>query len=732
MGPRSRLGRISKRELSKVDIVQTCRDISQPPEALALRLSSNLMYGVTRVYGQQVNIVYVDANHVWTQIRRDTTILELGRLDMHQSSAKFEAITFEDAPNIEEQVHQSAKSALFSHDLELEQARKVAHDLAVEFGWATGTLSQSMVSQASSSTPQIGTRGNLAASPRLIELGDGVENPFLSISNEQRRRITLDEGSMLDTDLRDLRAGTLHHDPSLGLPFGDEVLMGGAGDDGLYFDDEGNLLALDGSESTAQKMSSVAEGKKRKRDDYDGDMVDTAARRVVDVEQPESEHAMYNVFGVDLEDPLTSIAGVAGASTMMDGDDGIVPTIQQSSSGTTSRRLNVGGPKSWRLMIDDPTMLTREEIQQSRARLTHDLAAAVRAQVQKQAEQRVREQLNALLCRPVSLQEYSVELAEFWAMVAARPSLAPVTSTLNAQHMSTLASGGFAARPYLDYHHRGGDSGADVAGMTMGYHTDDEPELVRRRANDTDTASSRQLSPLRDAMPWDEHLRATGQSEKASSSTSGSHGSHDHASAGLVPWSDFDQAFEEAPGDSSGRGGGRRGSSTSGDPHRRYRRWPSSGVSTPTGRQSRASSPHAVDDMSWALLFGDHDGTSLSHGATPPPFTHPLGSLSEGSSEGSNTSSRRDRTAAMGMMAMASSSQESVPSSGGGVVVAESTLVNAHGLEVTVERETASFLRYIKSILRDAKASDFYFADVVTPLQKRAVAAAAFYHILGK
>lgn len=43
-----------------MDIPETCRYLRDPPEPLSLRLSANMMVGVTRVYGQQCQYQYSD------------------------------------------------------------------------------------------------------------------------------------------------------------------------------------------------------------------------------------------------------------------------------------------------------------------------------------------------------------------------------------------------------------------------------------------------------------------------------------------------------------------------------------------------------------------------------------------------------------------------------------------------------------------------------------------------
>ena len=59
LGSKSSLKRLQKRDILSVDVPEACTFLSNPPdEPLALRLSSNLMYGVTRVFSQQYTFFY--------------------------------------------------------------------------------------------------------------------------------------------------------------------------------------------------------------------------------------------------------------------------------------------------------------------------------------------------------------------------------------------------------------------------------------------------------------------------------------------------------------------------------------------------------------------------------------------------------------------------------------------------------------------------------------------------
>nr|XP_019010481.1 uncharacterized protein I206_04950 [Kwoniella pini CBS 10737]OCF49262.1 hypothetical protein I206_04950 [Kwoniella pini CBS 10737] len=68
LGPRSK--KITKKQLTSVDLSRTCDLIAEPPEPLALRLSGSLLVGVTRVYNQNYDVFYSDVTNFHQNLRR--------------------------------------------------------------------------------------------------------------------------------------------------------------------------------------------------------------------------------------------------------------------------------------------------------------------------------------------------------------------------------------------------------------------------------------------------------------------------------------------------------------------------------------------------------------------------------------------------------------------------------------------------------------------------------------
>ncbi|PLW14235.1 hypothetical protein PCANC_14503 [Puccinia coronata f. sp. avenae] len=62
--------RISKKELLSANLLEACSTLTQPPEPLALRLSSALLLGIVRVYGHKCTTLHLQVQHVAQSMKR--------------------------------------------------------------------------------------------------------------------------------------------------------------------------------------------------------------------------------------------------------------------------------------------------------------------------------------------------------------------------------------------------------------------------------------------------------------------------------------------------------------------------------------------------------------------------------------------------------------------------------------------------------------------------------------
>ncbi|TDL28662.1 hypothetical protein BD410DRAFT_893626 [Rickenella mellea] len=106
LGSQSAFKKLPKRSIMTADISQLCNLITEPVEPLALRLSSNLMVGVARVYKIKHEIFATDVNLCFTTLRKamqdlhSLSSLTDGQLQMGQSSVRPDAVTLGTDPAI--------------------------------------------------------------------------------------------------------------------------------------------------------------------------------------------------------------------------------------------------------------------------------------------------------------------------------------------------------------------------------------------------------------------------------------------------------------------------------------------------------------------------------------------------------------------------------------------------------------------------------------------------------
>ncbi|KAH6917396.1 Rec8 like protein-domain-containing protein [Coprinopsis sp. MPI-PUGE-AT-0042] len=97
LGSKSAFKKLPRRSVITADISNLCDLISQPAEPLALRLSSNLMFGVVRVYKVKQEIFLSDVTSCVTSLKKVVSEMNSkavdARLELAQTSARPSAIT---------------------------------------------------------------------------------------------------------------------------------------------------------------------------------------------------------------------------------------------------------------------------------------------------------------------------------------------------------------------------------------------------------------------------------------------------------------------------------------------------------------------------------------------------------------------------------------------------------------------------------------------------------------
>ncbi|KAG0141527.1 hypothetical protein CROQUDRAFT_51562 [Cronartium quercuum f. sp. fusiforme G11] len=85
---KSTITKLTKKEVINADLFKACTTLAHPPEPLALRLTSGLLLGITRVYGQQWSLFYLDVQQASQSIRKAfSSIIEAESAPQHPTEA---------------------------------------------------------------------------------------------------------------------------------------------------------------------------------------------------------------------------------------------------------------------------------------------------------------------------------------------------------------------------------------------------------------------------------------------------------------------------------------------------------------------------------------------------------------------------------------------------------------------------------------------------------------------
>ncbi|KAF2404318.1 hypothetical protein EJ06DRAFT_578973 [Trichodelitschia bisporula] len=156
LGQKSTLKKVTRKAILEVDVPKACETISKPEAPMALRLQSNLLYGVARVHAQQCDYVLSDARVAQNQIRISLSTLQTHDIDETPKKARPPQLLLEDDPS-------------FLPDLLLDPLDDELTNLD------TPMLANRVMSGTGSihtwSSPTPGSRLGLASSPSIGDMG---------------------------------------------------------------------------------------------------------------------------------------------------------------------------------------------------------------------------------------------------------------------------------------------------------------------------------------------------------------------------------------------------------------------------------------------------------------------------------------------------------------------------------------------------------------------------------
>ncbi|KAG9247430.1 Rec8 like protein-domain-containing protein [Calycina marina] len=98
LGAKSGTKKVTRKAILDVDVQKACETIIQPEAPMALRLQSNLLYGVSRVYDQQCSYVLADVQAAQNNIRTLYKIIGSGNIDLNTGKAKPDQLIMLDDP----------------------------------------------------------------------------------------------------------------------------------------------------------------------------------------------------------------------------------------------------------------------------------------------------------------------------------------------------------------------------------------------------------------------------------------------------------------------------------------------------------------------------------------------------------------------------------------------------------------------------------------------------------
>ncbi|KAE9963758.1 hypothetical protein BLS_008934 [Venturia inaequalis] len=98
LGQKSSARKVSRKQILDVNVTKACETIITPEAPMALRLQSNLLYGVSRVYDQQCGYVLADAQSAQNTMRTLLKVVRAVNLDSTDGRTRPDTLLLEDDP----------------------------------------------------------------------------------------------------------------------------------------------------------------------------------------------------------------------------------------------------------------------------------------------------------------------------------------------------------------------------------------------------------------------------------------------------------------------------------------------------------------------------------------------------------------------------------------------------------------------------------------------------------
>ncbi|MCJ1404428.1 hypothetical protein MMC11_007653 [Xylographa trunciseda] len=349
LGSKSNLKKINRKAILDVDIPKACMTITQPEAPMALRLQSNLLYGVSRVYSQQCFYVLVDAQNAQNNMRTLLKVVKTSELDPEAGRARPDQLILQDNP-------------AFLPDIDLPS---LDLDLSLFENSTQGSSHRTSIMSANSIQSSISSNK------------DGEASVFGLVIP------TSDSGNAGGTGgfhLADLGSSTTKRDTRNADIFPEE--QGFFPDVDFNFDAEGNMIELEAPparqvEDRVPRVWSDSGVSSQMRQDHDEALLaghlELAGAIDLDLDIPmmEADHS-----ALPLADPFSNIVSAPRESQSFLKSSSAVPEEETSESAEAAQVRTRRGPRI--IPVDEAPELRHSDLAQWTANYTGNMKEAAR------------------------------------------------------------------------------------------------------------------------------------------------------------------------------------------------------------------------------------------------------------------------------------------------------------------------------------------------------------------
>ncbi|KAM0124180.1 hypothetical protein ACHAP3_010548 [Botrytis cinerea] len=271
LGSKSSTKKITRKAILDVDVKKACNTILEPEAPMALRLQSNLLYGVSRVYGQQVGYVLSDTIHVEQNLRGLGKML-IGSLDLEIVKVKPAQLMLMDDPAFDPNL--PLPELILDHNFDIDAHQSQNRDSQVSLSiHSQHGRSSSISSSQGASIMGLNISSSLSADGYQLPLHDPFMKSSALKSGTQRdgfddEAILFEDNDLFEIDqngeIRDLtaqdiaarRAANTSVAPRFGSDSAASARVGKenddarlqAGDNGRIYDEDGDLNIVFGDD----------------------------------------------------------------------------------------------------------------------------------------------------------------------------------------------------------------------------------------------------------------------------------------------------------------------------------------------------------------------------------------------------------------------------------------------------------------------------------------------------